>query len=216
MNLDKLNLFDNRSSSAKLEMSKNRGKKIMITDIAIKKIPYIEYEGIPKNEYKRIQNYANTLLNTSKDKNNSNEVALTYCYDSYAHNVDTDAFYIVYGDEHSVDIAADTDTYHLLRNAGECTVITLHNHPSLSLISLADVRIFILYSNIRLSVVISNLGSISYMTKTDNFNANNAIDLLNQAITMNNCAKNLRDKQDAAKFFLKNCNKVGIAYHNGR
>ena len=216
MDLDKLDLFNSKRSSIKLEMSKNRSKKIMITDIAIQKIPYIEYEGIPKSEYKRIQDYANTLLTTSMNKNNSNEVALTYCYDSSAKDIDTNTFYITYGDEHSVDIAADTDTYHLLRSATECTVITLHNHPSLSLISLADIRIFIFYFNIKLSVVISNLGCISYLIKSNNYDASKAINLLNQAIKMNNRAKNLKDKQEAAKFFLKNCSNVGIKYHNGR
>ena len=44
---------------------------------------------------------------------------------------------------HSVDPLADPQTYHLIMKSQECAVVSLHNHPSLSLVSLIDIRFFL-------------------------------------------------------------------------
>lgn len=212
MSLNGMNFFGNPRN---LSMSKNRSKKIMITEEAIKKVPYIEYEDIPESEYGKIQNFAKTILRVAKDENDSNEIAITYSYDSEFVGKEN-SFSIFCGTEHDVDLMADADTFHMLTRSKECAVISLHNHPSLSLISLADSRFFLYYSSIKLLAVVSNLGSISYLLKGRNFNLKVALELINQAITLNNKASNLKERQQAASFFLKNCYKAGIIYKNGR
>lgn len=63
-------------------------------------------------------------------------------------------------------------------------------------------------------VVVTNLGNISYLVKNHKYNFEKAVVLLNEAIDLNNKAKNIRDLQDAADYFLKNCYNVGINYEN--
>lgn len=60
-----------------LEMSKKRDHKIIITDKAIEKVPFIRYKEIPEEEYPIIQMFAKKALQLSKDENESNEVAIT-------------------------------------------------------------------------------------------------------------------------------------------
>lgn len=47
---------------------------------------------------------------------------------------------ICLGDEHSVDVCSDTQSNHLIVSAKMCTVVILHNHPSLQTFSLDDIR----------------------------------------------------------------------------
>jgi hypothetical protein len=61
-------------------------------------------------------------------------------------------------------------------------------------------------------VVVTNLGSISYLVKNEKYDFEKAVVLLNEAIDMNNKAKNIKDLQEAADYFLKKCYNVGINY----
>ena len=213
MSLSEMNLFNTDSPKAtSLGMSKNRSKKVMITDEAIKKVPYIKYRGIPEYQCDTIQRLAKNVLKIAQKENDSNEVTITYSYDSKMLVENKDLFGVYHGKEHSVDLMADPLTYHLIMNSSECAVISLHNHPSLSLISLLDAQFFLYYQSIKLLVVVTNLGSISYLTKSDKFNFSKALKLINKAIEMHNNATNLAGYQEAAKFFLKNCYKAGIIY----
>ena len=54
----------------------------------------------------------------------------------------------------------------LLEEFSEETVV-IHNHPSLSKVSLQDVWLFIKYAAVKMIVVITNLGAIDYIVKTD-------------------------------------------------
>lgn len=195
-----------------LEMAKKRNHKIPITDKAIEKVPFIKYREIPTEEYEIIHNLAKQVLQLSKDKNDSNEVAITYSFDKEKALSQEEVIAIQFGDEHSVNPLADALTYHLIMSSKECTVISLHNHPSLSLISVTDIRFFLQYGSIKLLIIITNLGHISYMVKTSSFNYSKAVSLLNQAIQQSNASSNLKGYQDAAKHFISNCYTTGIIY----
>jgi proteasome lid subunit RPN8/RPN11 len=198
-----------------LEMAKKRDHKIMITDEAIGKVPRIQYKDIPENEYDNIQDLAKNVLKISKDENDSNEVAVTYALESisYIHSKE-DYIGVAIGGEHGVDPLNSTVAYHLIKGKGNCVVIVLHNHPSLSDFSLTDIEFLIQYDKIKLMVVVTNLGNITYLVKTDKYDYYKAVELINRAISMNNEAKNLKDLQNAADYFLKNCYTVGITYDN--
>lgn len=195
-----------------LEMAKKRNHKIPITDKAIEKVPFIKYREIPTEEYEIIHNLAKQVLQLSKDKNDSNEVAITYSFDKEKALSQEDVIAIQFGDEHSVNPLADALTYHLIMSSKECTVISLHNHPSLSLVSVTDIRFFLQYGSIKLLIIITNLGHISYMVKTSNFNYPKAVSLLNQTIQQYNASSNLKGYQDATKYFINNCYTAGIIY----
>ena len=93
-------------------------------------------------------------------------------------------------------------------------VIVLHNHPSLSAFSLPDIQFLLRYETVKMMVVVTNLGSVSYLVKNRKYDFEKAVILLNEAVDLNNKAKNIKDLQDAADYFLKNFYNVGINYEN--
>lgn len=196
-----------------LEMARKRDHKIMITDEAINKVPRVQYKEIPEMEYDNLQELAKQVLQISKDENDSNEVAVTYSLES-ARLIEKGERYIgvALGAEHDVDPLSDSTSYHLIRATKDCVVIVLHNHPSLSAFSLSDVQFFLRYETVKMMVVVTNLGNVSYMVKNKKYDFEKAVMLLNEAVDLNNKAENIRDLQAAADYFLKSCYNIGINY----
>lgn len=198
-----------------LKMSKKRDHKIMITDEAIKKVPRIKYKEIVETEYDNLQELARQVLKISKDENDSNEVAVTYSLES-AKLIGKGERYIgvALGTEHEVDPLSDSTSYHLVRASGDCVVIVLHNHPSLSAFSLSDIQFLLRYETIKMIIVVTNLGNVSYLVKNKRYDFEKAVLLFNEAVDLNNKAQNIKDLQKAADYFLKSCYNVGINYEN--
>ena len=119
---------------------------------------------------------------------------------------------IALGAEHDVDPLSDSTSYLLIRASRGCVVLVLHNHPSLSAFSLSDIQFLLKYETVKLMVVVTNLGSVSYLVKNSKYDFEKAVVLLNEAIDLNSKAKNIKDLQEAADYFLKNCYNVGINY----
>ena len=203
-----------KKKSDSLEMSKNRNHKVIITEEAIRKVPYIRYREVPEQEYDIIQNLAKQVLELSKERNESNEVAITYSYDENMVLAGENLIGVHFGNEHSVDPLADPQTFHLIMKSQECAVVSLHNHPSLSLVSLMDIRFFLRYHSIKLLVIVTNLGSISYLVKGSKYDYISAIEFVNDVITMHNEADSIKGYQKAVQCFLSNCYKVGIIYED--
>lgn len=198
-----------------LEMAKKRNHKIMITDEAIRKVPRIKYKNIPESEYNTLRELARNVLRISKNENNSNEVAITYGMDSVKRIQKGEEYIgVALGSEHGVDPISSTIAYHLVLSAEDCIVIVLHNHPSLSDFSLSDVQFLIRYTSVKMMVVVTNLGSISYLVKGKGYAYDKAVTLFNEAVSANNKADDLKGLQKAADYFLKNCYTVGIDYDN--
>lgn len=198
-----------------LEMARKRDHKIMITDEAIAKVPAVRYREIPEREYPLLRELAQDVLRIAKEQNDSNEVAITYSLESEllaARN--REYLGVALGDEHSVNPEDSTVAYHLLHTSFDCVVITLHNHPSLSKISLSDVRFFLQHDSVKMMVVITNLGSISYIVKQKKYDRNIATELYNRAVELHCKANGLKGYQDAAEYFLKNCYTAHIIYED--
>ncbi len=198
-----------------IEMAKKRDHKIMITDAAIQKVPRIQYMDIPQNEYDNIQELVKSVLRISKEENDSNEVAVVYSLNS-RQKIECGERYIgvALGTEHDVDPLSNTTAYHLVASEKECVVIVLHNHPSLSDFSLSDIQFLLAYETVKMMVVVTNLGSISYLVKREKYDFKSAVSLFNEAVDRNNKADGLKDLQNAADYFLKQCYNVGIGYDN--
>lgn len=198
-----------------LEMAKKRVHKIMITDEAIEKVPLIKYKEIPQSEYLMLQELAKEVLTVSKNDNDSNEVALTYSLD-YRNLIDEGKEYmgVALGDEHSVDPCMNAVSYHLIKASLECVVIVLHNHPSLSKFSLEDVKFFLGNGAVKMMVVVTNLGSISYLVKRDEYNRRKAIEIYNHAVNLHNEGNDIHDYQKAVSYFLSNCHEANIVYED--
>ena len=206
--------YNRNENLGNLEMAKKRNHKIMITDEAIRKVPRIKYKNIPENEYDTIQELARNVLLISKNENDSNEVAITYEMNSLKCIRNGEAYIgVALGNEHEVDPIDSTTSYHLVSSAKECVVIVLHNHPSLSDFSLSDVRFLLKHESIKM-VVVTNLGSISYLVKGKRYTYETAVALFNEAVHSSNEARDLKDLQKAADYFLKNSYIAGIDYDN--
>ena len=150
-----------------------------------------------------------------KNDNDSNEVAITYSMDSIQLIESGKAYMgVALGTEHDVDPFSNTMAYHLVSSAKECVVIVLHNHPSLSHFSLSDIQFLLQYEALKMLVAVTNLGNVSYIVKTQKYNFKKAVAFFNEAVDRNNGAKSLKDLQDAADYFLKNCYNIGIEYEN--
>lgn len=200
-------------STNELEMAKKRDHKIIITDEAIQKVPLVKYKEIPESEYLMLQELAREVLTISKNDNDSNEVALTYSLDYRNLIAEGKEFMgVALGDEHSVDPCMNTVSYHLITASFECVVIVLHNHPSLSKFSLEDVKFFLKNETVKMMVVVTNLGSISYLVKKDKYNRKKAIEIFNNAVSVHNKGSNINDYQKAVSYFLSNCQKANIIY----
>ena len=196
-------------------MAKKRDCKIIITNEAIRKVPRLKYKNIPESEYNTIQELARNVLRISKNENNSNEVAITYGMNSVERIQKGEEYIgVALGNEHGVDPISNTTAYHLVSSAEDCIVIVLHNHPSLSDFSLSDVQFLLRYASVKMMVVVTNLGSISYLVKGKGYSYDKAVALFNEAVSSNNEAKDLKGLQKAADHFLKNCYMVGIDYDN--
>lgn len=208
-----MNQTSNIKNLEALEMSTKRDHKVFITDDAIKKVPFIKYREIPEEDYAIIHMLAKKVLQLSKENNNSNEVAITYSLDNeIPADDDSEYFGIDYGDEHSADPLRDPYSCHLIYGSKSCVIISLHNHPSLSKISLPDVRFFLSYPSIRMLVVVTNLGNISYLVKSDKYQSSQAVNIFNEAVAVSKSATGLKILQEASNYFLNNCYKAGIIY----
>lgn len=209
-----MTIMDVKDNIKDLEMAKKRDHKILITDEAIEKVPRIEYKNISESEYDIIRELAKKVLLISKNEKNSNEIAITYSMNSASHIHEDQYIGVAIGYEHGVDPISNTTAYHLVTSAKECIVIVLHNHPSLSDFSLSDVQFLLNYASVKMMVVVTNLGNISYLVKGEQYLYEKAITLFNEAVDLSNKAGDLKGLQKAARYFLKNCHMAGIDYDN--
>lgn len=92
--------------------------------------------------------------------------------------------------------------------------IVLHNHPSLSKFSLEDIQFFLQNRTVKMMIVVTNLGSISYLVKKNTYDRNIAVKIYNDAVSMHNQGSNLRDYQKAVSYFLSGCHEANIIYEN--
>lgn len=76
------------------------------------------------------------------------------------------------------------------------------------------VQFLLRYASVKMMVVITNLGSITYLVKGKGYAYEKAVALFNEAVNANNEAKDLKGLQKAADYFLKNRYEVGIDYDN--
>lgn len=195
--------------------TRKRDHKVYITGAAIEKVPYIKYKEIDPKHYDNLHVLSKTCLEIARDQNDSNEVAVVYSLDC-DNLIGTSEEYVGFtlGSEHEVDPAGSVVSYHILRTTLSCAVVCLHNHPNLSKFSLNDVKFFLKNDNVKLMTAITNLGSISYLVRTDKYNYLKAVDLYNEAVSISTKSGDLKNLQAAADYFLNNCFKVGIIYED--
>lgn len=189
--------------------AKRRDRKIYITDIAIDKVPFIQYDGFTDEQNKIMQELAKDVLLLSKEKNDSNEVAIT-C-DLGTENP-LGSFGISLGTEHEVDILADTLSNHIIVSRKSVAVVILHNHPSTQTFSLQDIHFFIQHPVIQVIVVVSNQGTVHYLKRDIEYEYNRAFELFRECIEGMDKDSPAMEMYMAALTFLAKCSEVGLFY----
>ena len=189
--------------------SKDRYKKVEITDVAIDKIPRIEYRGFTDDVNDALYKLTRLVLLSSQKNNDSNEVAIT-C--TLAIEDPTVGFGIAYGEEHGVDVLSDTTSNHLIMSSTDCVVIILHNHPSTQTLSIEDIRFFLHFSTVKVISVVSNQGTVHYLMKTDKYEYDTAKKLYNECVFNLNIESSKKDIYLASLTFLSKCSEVGLFY----
>lgn len=196
-------------SDDELKQSKDIMKRIDITDVAISKVPYIEYKGFSEKQNIIMRRLTQEVLILSKEENHNNEVAITF---DIASDNPLESYGISYGDEHSVTIAADTLSNHLLLSQDSIAVVVLHNHPSIQTFSLTDISFFLQYDNVKMMSVVSNYGKVHYLRKDAKFDLGEAVVLWKQCTAELDRKSTVKELYYAALSFLAVCSEVGIYY----
>lgn len=204
-----MDISDKPDKLKSLEMAKKRSKKVYITDIAIDKVPLIEYYGFTNEQNQIMQELAKNVLVISKESNDSNEVALTCDLGKPdpLHN-----FGVALGTEHDVDVLSDTLSNHMIVSSSSVVVVLLHNHPSTQTFSLEDVQFFIQHPMLEVIVVVSNQGTVHYLKRDKNFDYDKV------AVLFRECIQGLKrnspssDVYMATLTFLAKCSEAGLYY----
>lgn len=188
-----------------LEQAKKRDHKIEITDIAIDKVPLINVPGFTEEQNNLLQQEHKNILQIAKDENNNNEVGILY-------NIYTGQRSQKLGDEYSVNIDSTPDSAVLRHDSFENELVLMHNHPSTSNFSLADIDYFLSDGYIGLMSVITNQGEIYMLQKNKNYVYNKAYKLLIDLIKKHS----LTQQNLVAHEFLKICKRGGVTYVKGK
>lgn len=170
----------------------------------------IQYRGLNDRENEVLYQLAKLVLLTSQTENNSNEVAITCTLDG--DNL-REEIGISFGDEHEVDICADTASNHLILASQRCVVVVLHNHPSTQTLAIEDVRFFLRFESIRIMVVVTNQGTVHYLCKDKQYNYNASMELYNECIAGLTAKSKVQEYDMASLTFLARCSEVGLFYH---
>lgn len=160
---------------------KNRGKKVLITDQAIQKVPLVIPNGVNDQTALFIQETHRDLLKFSQTQNNSNEVA---CLLDLTTN---ERLPFVKGDQVSVNVEQDANSFHWLRAKPDNSVMLCHNHPGQSYFSANDIALFLYYDSLKTISIVTNQGKTWIVSKNDKFNRKDAYAVLqNLTLKYNN------------------------------
>lgn len=204
-----MDISDKSNKLKSLEMAKKRSKKVYITDIAIDKVPLIEYYGFTDEQNQIMQELAKNVLVISKERNDSNEVALTCDLGKPdpLHN-----FGVALGTEHDVDVLSDTLSNHMIVSSSSVAVILLHNHPSTQTFSLEDVQFFVQHPMLEVIVVVSNQGTVHYLKRDKDFDYDKVVVLFRECIQGLTRNSPNSEVYMATLTFLAKCSEAGLYY----
>ena len=190
-------------SEGGLEQAKKCDHKIMITDVAIDKVPYVEIPGLSEEICRLIQNEHKEILRIAQSKNDSNEVLSVY-------SLENKRKVMVLGSETSVNPSTNPEAVGLVHSSGRNGLMYLHNHPSTKNFSLADIDTFIRNGQIKLMSVVSNQGEVHILCKKSSY------DYAKMRLFMMNLLDNYNGEIDKILIeFFKKCGKVGVDYVKG-
>lgn len=204
--VDKNGIIEPRGGG-RLEQAKTRDRKIMVTDVAIDKVPYVQIPKVPASTCRAIQDEHKEILRIAMAKNKSDEVLSVWNYSK-------GRIARVLGSENHVDPSSSPEAVSLFNTAGKNELFYLHNHPSTKKFSFSDVMEFIRFAQIGIMAVVTNQGEVYIMHKSSRYSFEKAQAVFNDVYT--DYAKGKINDIEAVDRFLKNCGKGGIDYARSR
>lgn len=183
-----------------MEQAKKRDHKIMVTDVAINKVPYVEVPGLSRAVCEAIQMEHKEVLRIARTQNNSNEVLSVWNFVKLQK-------VRVLGSENYVDPTSSPEACGIFTSADAGEIMYLHNHPSTKKFSLADIDTFISERNIGLMSVVTNQGEVYILHKSEKYSYR-SVRLLMLHI-YDECKGDVDKMVD---MFLHMCGKAGIDY----
>lgn len=188
-----------------MEQAKTRDRKVMITSVAIEKVPRVKVRGLSEAQCDFFYTAHKEVLRTAQRENESNEVALAY-------NIYTLERAMVLGDADHVDVERDVAFRVLQAQAYARELVLIHNHPTTATFSLADIDYFLANDALGMMSVVTNQGEIYALQKTDGYEYDTMrkieIGLVNQYT--------LEEQRQIVKAFLTKCREGGVAYVRGK
>jgi hypothetical protein len=192
-------------SESSLEQAKKRDQKIMITDIAINKVPRVKVPDFTHEQNELLHQVHKEALSVAMRENNSDEVSFVY-------NLHTNEKVKILGDSQSVDIDKNIQVWALRSNSYANELVVVHNHPSTSNFSLADIDYFLSDDYIGMMSVVTNQGEIYILKKSRNYDYEKAYSIEKDLIK-----RYTLDKQYLiANEFIKTCLEGGVTYVKGK
>ncbi|MBR2215343.1 MAG: hypothetical protein IJ849_06250 [Selenomonadaceae bacterium] len=186
-----------------MEQAKKRDHKVMITDVAISKVPYIGIPGLSEEICRALHEEHKEILRIAQQKNDSNEVLTVWDYAK-------DRKVRVLGSEHYVNPTTTPEAYGIFTSSSVYGLMYLHNHPSTNKFSFADITEFIRTPQIGLLSVVTNQGEVYVLMKSSAYSRHIANDMrrkISHAYIVG-----IVDDKEAVELFLKNCFKGGVTY----
>lgn len=195
-----------RRNYINLNSFKNRNK---ITDVSIEKIPQILYKGLNESQNMAIYTLVKRALQISQMENNGDEVAITCALEG---ENSMDVVGIALGEEHSVDVCADTISKSLLMTGIPCAVVVMHNYPTTQTLSLEDIHFFLSYPSVKMMVVVNQQGKVHYICKDESFSYEAARYLYNECTVGLTGRTLIKDIYFSGLSFLVRCSEAGLFY----
>jgi len=187
-----------------LQQAKKRDHKVLITDTAIEKVSYVQIPGLTRHQCELLQAAQRDTLKLAMLENVSNEVAIAF-------NLETGERAVVFGDVDNVDVEHSIDMRALKDSSYAMELALIHNHPSTSNFSFADIDYFLADDYMGLMAVITNQGESYVLYKKRNYD----FDKL-QTIKRHLMREYSLNRQDLiVKEFLKCCSAGGVGYVKG-
>ena len=190
----------------KLEQAKKRDHKIVITDVAVDKVPYVVIPGWTVEQNVFLRQVNQDILRIAMKENNSDEVACVY------NRYTLERTPAILGDTISVDIDNNIDVMGLQNKSYAFELVLSHNHPSTSNFSFADIDYFIANDYLGLMTVVTNQGEVYALRKTDTYDYDKIQSVKTKLIS----DYSLENQAEMAKEFLKRCREGGVEYVKGK
>lgn len=182
---------------------KRRNRPIIITDVAISKVPMIPLQGFSEEENIFIQQQHMRLLRKAKDDNHSCEIGILVDIIRW----DT---WIIIGESNNIEMKTNPEAYKAMITQGRNTMMFMHNHPSTGTFSGTYFKTFCNNESLYIMTVVGNDGSVKVLIKQNEFNSSDALLYYYDLVKKYNKYEN--NGARAMKELLKNCDKIGLVY----